>query len=207
MHNNNWGTTLLGAILLLLLAGGLYSWDLLSKSAQKTERDAIAAQQDKERTEFERDLRTFAESHPDLKVVQELIDELEQEIQLRQKKLNQLAIEMRRASRAPESDADYIRWNKAIVELQKKLNSLLAERRDTWLEWKKVENNPDRDPEMNKAREDLFKKARSLAEKTREQFNDLRDSNVPDEPTSAPAPEGTPAPKKRAWFPWWSPSR
>lgn len=203
MHNNNWGTTLLGAILLLLMAGGLYTWHSLREAARKAELEAIAARDLKEREEFERELRTFAESHPDLKVVQDLIDELEQEIQLRRKKLNQLAVEMRRASRAPETDPDYIRWNKAIIDLEKKRNALLAERRDTWLEWKKVENNPERDLAMNKARDDLFKKARSLAEKTREQFNDLRDANVPDEPTSAPAPEDAP-PKKRSWFPWLS---
>ncbi len=207
MHNNNWGTTLLAAILLLLTAGGLYTWHSLRESGRRAELEAIATRQDTERAEFDRELRTFAESHPDLKVVQEMIDELDQEVQVRQKKLNQLAIEMRRASRAPESDADYIRWNRAIVELQKKLDALLAERRDTWLEWKKVENNPDRDPEINKTREELFKKARTLAEKTREQFNNLRDTNVPDEPVQAPAPEGTPMPRKRAWFPWWSPSR
>lgn len=203
MHNNNWGTTLLGAILLLLMAGGLYTWHSLREAARKAELADLAAQQEKERTEFDRELRTFAESHPDLKVAQDLIDELEQEIQLRQKKLNQLAVEMRRASRAPETDPDYIRWNKAIVDLQKKRNALLTERKETWLEWKKVENNPDRSPEMNKVRDDRLKKARNLAEKTREQFNDLRNANVPDEPTSAPAPETKPA-KKRAVFPWWS---
>lgn len=199
MHNNHWGTTLLGAILLLLLAGGLYTWHTVRETQHKVEQDVLAEQARKDKAEFNLELRQFAESNPDLKVVQELIDELEQEIQLRGKKLNQLAIEMRRASRVPESDTDYSRWSRAIIDLQKKLNALLAERKETWLEWKKVENNPDKSPELAKIRDDRIKKARKLAESTRSDFNDLRNANRPDEPITVPEPEKKPekTPRKK----------
>lgn len=189
MNNNNWLSTLMGALLLLLIAGGLYTWHTVEQARRRADTDKVVADREREKAEFERELRTFAEAHPDLKLVQELVDELEDEIQLRRKKLNQLAVEMRRASRAPESDPDYIRWNRAILDLQKKQTALLAERKETWLEWKKVENNPDKTTDLAKTRDARVKKARALAEDTRKQFNDLRNNDRPSEPVSSPEPE------------------
>lgn len=202
MHKNNWGTTLLGAIILLLLGGGLYVTHVVQEQARKDAEETRAREEAAQKAEFERELRAFTEGNPELKGLQELIDELDQEIKLRQKKLAQLAVDLRRASRAPESDADYVRWNRAIVELQKKLNLLQAERRETWIEWKKVENNPDRTPDLNKARDERVKKARGVAERTREQFNDLRNANRPEESISAPGPEKKEekAPPKKRWW-------
>jgi hypothetical protein len=201
MQTNNWGSTLIGAIVLLLLAGGLYTLHSINESREKAEQERQAEEQRQQKLEFERELRAFAESNPDLKVVQEMIDELEQEIQIRQKKLSKLAGEMRRASKVPDTDRDYIRWNAAILELQKKLTALLAERKETWVEWKKVENNPDPTPEVNQVRDERIKKARKLAEKTRDQFNELRTNSQLEDALSVPEEEKKPEkPARKKWF-------
>jgi len=205
MNNNHWGTTLLGAILLLLLAGGLYTWHSLQESRRQADADAAEAAAIQRQKEAERDLRTFAETH--LSDLQKLIDEIQDEIQIRKAKLEKLAEEMRRVKAVPETDPDYVKWSRAIVELEKKLNTLKEERRNTYVELKKFELNPEGKPEVDKQREARLKQARGLAETTREQFNALRTSNRPPEGTSPtelkePEKDKGKAPSKKRWWPF-----
>jgi hypothetical protein len=203
MNNNHWGTTLLGAVLLLLLAGGLYSWHLAREAARA---DAIREHETQVRVEneqAERDLRAFAEVH--MSELQQLINEIQDEIQIRQRKLDQLAEEMRRMRVVPETDPDFVKWNRAVLELRKKLNVLKEERKNTYLALKKFELDPESKPELDKQRDERLKKARSLAESTREQFNNMRKANQPPEPASLPdlkdkEPEKGKAPAKKRWW-------
>jgi len=210
MNNNNWGMSLVGAILLLTVAGGLYvSWEISRANAIRVANQNLA-KEEQVRQQAERDLRTFAETH--LGELQRLIDEIQDEIQVRQRKLTLLAEEMRRVKAVPQTDPDYVRWNRAIVELQKKLDGLLTERRDTYVELKKFEFNPEAKPELDKQREERLKKARGLAEQTREQFNDLRKdkaSQPPEQPVVPVTKDGdkdkgkaAPPAKKSGWRFW-----
>jgi len=211
MNNNNWGMSLLGAILLLAVAGGLYiSWEV-NKATRQAEATAAATKAAANAAQVERDLRAFAETH--LGELQKLMDEIQDEIQIRKRKLELLAEEMRRVNAVPQADTDYRKWNKAIAELETRLNGLLTERRDTFVALKKFELNPDNKPELATQREDRLKAARVVAAHTREQFNDLRNANRPPEtPTvsvskDAPREKGKAkteaAPQKKSrWFFW-----
>jgi len=202
MNHNNWGTTLLGAILLLLLAGGLYTWHSLREADGRARADAAVLQAEREREEAERDLRTFAETH--LSDLQKLIDEINNEIEVRQRKLDLLATEMRRVNVSPASDKDYKAWSDAVAGLRLKVNALKQVRRDTYLALKKFELDPSGQVEQEKQREERLKLARNQAEQTRVQFNEMRGANSPPEPASfvpkEPEKDKGKAPAKKRWW-------
>lgn len=202
MNSNHWGTTLLGAVLLLLLAGGLYTWHSLRESSRQAEAAHNLEEQDKARAQAERDLRIFAETH--LSDLQKLIDEIQNEIQVRQRKLDQLAEEYRKVGVSALSDKDYKAWGDGVTRLKMKLGELMKVRRDTYLALKKFEFDPTGKAEVERQREERLKLARNQADLTRTQFNEMRNTNNPPEPASFTPPKdgdkAKTAPKKRWWL-------
>jgi hypothetical protein len=203
MNHNNWGTTLLGAILLLLLAGGLYTWHSLREKEREDRVAEIERDAAKKKADAERDLRNFAETH--LTELQKLVDEINAEVEVRERKLALLADEMRRVHVSPTSDKDYKAWSEAVSRLKVKVNELLRVRNDTYLALKKFELNPEGTAELDKQREERLKLARNQAEQTRTQFNEMRNANSPPEPASfvpkEPEKDKGKAPPKKRW--WW----